>query len=69
VANVGGGGSVSANSGSANGGNVGVPTTSTGGQQQHPPQGSELVTDMLQMLDHSGATGFEDLNMFSSNFE
>lgn len=45
---------------------VGVPTTSTA---THPSQGSELVTDMLQMLDHSGASGFEDLNMFSSNFE
>lgn len=48
------------------GGGVGVPTTSSA---SHPPQGSELVTDMLQMLDHSGASGFEDLNMFSSNFE
>ena len=47
------------------GGGVGVPTSAAG----HAPQGSELVTDMLQMLDHSGASGFEDLNMFSSNFE
>ena len=44
----------------------GGPTSSTTG---HAPQGSELVTDMLQMLDHSGTSGFEDLNMFSSNFE
>lgn len=48
------------------GGGVGVPTTSSA---NHPAQGSELVTDMLQMLDHSGTSGFEDLNMFSSNFE
>ncbi len=45
---------------------AGVPATSAAG---HAPQGSELVTDMLQMLDHSGTSGFEDLNMFSSNFE
>lgn len=55
-----------AGGGGGGGGNV-VPTTSSSGQ--HAPQGSELVTDMLQMLDHSGASGFEDLNMFSSNFE
>ena len=52
--------------GAGGGGGVGVPTTSSA---THPPQGSELVTDMLQMLDHSGTSGFEDLNMFSSNFE
>ena len=47
-------------------GAAGVPAPSAAG---HGPQGSELVTDMLQMLDHSGTSGFEDLNMFSSNFE
>lgn len=57
------GGPVGAGNG---GGGVGVPTSAAG---HGAPQGSELVTDMLQMLDHSGASGFEDLNMFSSNFE
>ncbi|XP_053693496.1 aryl hydrocarbon receptor nuclear translocator homolog isoform X1 [Sabethes cyaneus] len=37
---------------------------------QHPGQGHEL-SDMLQMLDQSGATSFEDLNihMFNTPFE
>ncbi|XP_040162175.1 aryl hydrocarbon receptor nuclear translocator homolog isoform X2 [Anopheles arabiensis] len=37
---------------------------------QHPGQGHEL-TDMLQMLDQSGTTSFEDLNihMFNTPFE
>lgn len=32
-----------------------------------PPQ--HELSDMLQMLDQSGATSFEDLNMFNSTFE
>lgn len=40
------------------------------GQHHHPGQGHEL-SDMLQMLDQSGATSFEDLNihMFNTPFE
>ena len=56
----------SPNNGGAAGVSAGGATSSTAG---HAPPGSELVTDMLQMLDHSGTSGFEDLNMFSSNFE
>jgi len=48
---------------------AGSGTSGTSSASGHAPQGSELVTDMLQMLDHSGTSGFEDLNMFSSNFE
>jgi len=56
----------SPNNGSGVAGSGASGTSSASG---HAPQGSELVTDMLQMLDHSGTSGFEDLNMFSSNFE
>lgn len=41
----------------AGGGTTGAP-----GQQQE-------LTDMLQILDSSGTTSFEDLNMFNTNFE
>lgn len=42
----------------------------TSGQLQGQPQGQEL-TEMLTMLDQSGTTTFEDLNinMFSTPFE
>jgi len=55
------------NGGPAGAGGPGGPAA--GSAAGHGPQGSELVSDMLQMLDHSGTSGFEDLNMFSSNFE
>jgi len=57
------------NGGPAAGGGPVGPSVAPGTSAGHGPQGSELVSDMLQMLDHSGASGFEDLNMFSSNFE
>lgn len=43
---------------------------SQGQQQQGQPQGQEL-SEMLQMLDQSGTTTFEDLNinMFNTPFE
>ncbi|CAH1980491.1 unnamed protein product [Acanthoscelides obtectus] len=41
---------------------------SSGSGPPAQPQPHEL-TDMLQMLDQSGATSFEDLNMFNTNFE
>jgi aryl hydrocarbon receptor nuclear translocator len=44
------------------------PVTSTGAVQGTAPQQHEL-TDMLQMLDQTGATSFEDLNMFNTGFE
>lgn len=42
----------------------------TSGNPQGQPQGQEL-SDMLQMLDQSGTTTFEDLNihMFNTPFE
>ena len=60
-------------SGSAGGGHTAVPVvTSAQGVQQNSvgPQGQEL-SDMLQMLDQSGTTTFEDLNinMFNTPFE
>jgi len=56
----------------------GVVATSAANQnvsQQPPgpsghPQGTGELQDMLQMLDpHTGAAPFEELNMFSTNFE
>lgn len=44
------------------------PVTSAGAVQGTAPQQHEL-TDMLQMLDQTGATSFEDLNMFNTGFE
>lgn len=41
------------------------------GQSVHPQQGGQELTEMLTMLDQSGTTTFEDLNinMFSTPFE
>jgi hypothetical protein len=40
------------------------------GPSGHPQQGTGELQDMLQMLDpHTGTAPFEDLNMFSTNFE
>lgn len=61
----------------SSGHNTAVPVVAPGGQHphphphpQHPQQGQEL-SDMLQMLDQSGTTTFEDLNihMFNTPFE
>lgn len=49
------------------GSNSGGPGSSGSGPPQQP-QPHEL-SDMLQMLDQSGATSFEDLNMFTTTFE
>lgn len=39
--------------------------------QTHPPSQGQEFSDMLQMLDHGGASSFEDLNinMFNTQFE
>jgi aryl hydrocarbon receptor nuclear translocator len=63
-------------SSSSSGHNSAVPVTGPvqhqhpGQPGQHPQQGQEL-SDMLQMLDQSGTTTFEDLNihMFNTPFE
>lgn len=51
------------------GGHTAMPVV-TSGNPQGQPQGQEL-SDMLQMLDQSGTTTFEDLNihMFNTPFE
>ena len=33
------------------------------------PNNQPELTDMLQILDQSGGTNFDDLNMFNTNFE
>ncbi len=34
-----------------------------------PGGGQHELSDMMQLLDHGGATTFEELNMFNTNFE
>lgn len=53
--------------GSSQGSDSGGPGSSGSGPPP-PPQPHEL-SDMLQMLDQSGAASFEDLNMFNTTFE
>ncbi|XP_046416067.1 aryl hydrocarbon receptor nuclear translocator homolog isoform X1 [Neodiprion virginianus] len=56
------------------GGQAGAPVANQG-QGPHPSQGGpgaqpQELSDMLQMLqDQGGAPGFEELNMFNTNFE
>ncbi|XP_045482626.1 aryl hydrocarbon receptor nuclear translocator homolog isoform X3 [Harmonia axyridis] len=45
------------------------PSGPTPGGSGAPPPPQHELSDMLQMLDQSGATSFEDLNMFNSTFE
>lgn len=63
-------------SGSAVGNHSAVPVVTSAGNSTHPqsgnPSGSgQELTEMLTMLDQSGTTSFEDLNinMFSTPFE
>lgn len=62
-------------SGGAVGNNSAVPVVTSAGNSAHPqgnPAGSgQELTEMLTMLDQSGTTTFEDLNinMFSTPFE
>lgn len=56
------------------GGQAGTPVSAQS-QGPHPSQGGpgpqpQELSDMLQMLqDQGGASGFEELNMFNTNFE
>jgi hypothetical protein len=45
-----------------------LPQGVVGGHPHHPG-GQEMSDMMMQMLDQSGVTSFEDLNMFSTTFE
>lgn len=45
------------------------PSPSTGHQVGTAPGTQPELTDMLQILDQSAPTNFEDLNMFNTNFE
>nr|UGW01546.1 hypoxia inducible factor 1 beta [Eriocheir sinensis] len=45
------------------------PSPSTGHQVGGAPGTQPELTDMLQILDQSAPTNFEDLNMFNTNFE
>lgn len=45
------------------------PSPSTGHQVGAAPGTQPELTDMLQILDQSAPTNFEDLNMFNTNFE
>lgn len=45
------------------------PSPSAGHQVGTAPGTQPELTDMLQILDQSAPTNFEDLNMFNTNFE
>lgn len=45
------------------------PSSGTSHQGGGAPGAQPELTDMLQILDQSGTANFDDLNMFTTNFE
>ncbi|CAG0917689.1 unnamed protein product [Notodromas monacha] len=69
VSNGRGGGNAGSGGAASSGAMTGPQPPHAHAGHSHPPSSNHELSDMMQLLDHSGATPFEELNMFNTNFE